>query len=210
MAREEIFEIFGDSDRPCTAEDAAQMKYLECCIKEALRLYPAVPSITRQTCEDSELGGYKIPSGVSVVMQIYALHRNEEFFPEPEVFKPERFQTEESLGRHPFAFVPFSAGPRNCIGTSFAQNRICSQNSLYDAIDDFYVLYFNSQVFFYCAGQRFAMLEEKVLASTLLRKFQFAYDSVKHGQPNANAELVLRPKHGMPLKIAECNRLHLF
>ena len=54
------------------------------------------------------------------------------------------------------------------------------------------------------------MLEEKVLASTLMRKFQFAYDSVKHGQPNANAELVLRPKHGMPLKIAECNRLHLF
>ena len=118
MAREEIFEIFGDSDRPCTAEDAAQMKYLECCIKEALRLYPSVPFISRQMCEDSELDGYKIPSGVSVAVQIYALHRNEEYFPEPEVFKPERFQTEESLGRHPFAFVPFSAGPRNCIGTS--------------------------------------------------------------------------------------------
>lgn len=53
-------------------------------------------------------------------------------------------------------------------------------------------------------GQRFAMLEEKVLASTLLRRFQFAYDSVKHGPPKANAELVLRPKYGMPLKITSC------
>ena len=60
--------------------------------------------------------------------------------------------------------------------------------------------------FLYCIGQRFAMFEEKVLASTLLRQFQFAYDSVKHGQPNANPELVLRPKHGMPLKISLYNR----
>ena len=60
--------------------------------------------------------------------------------------------------------------------------------------------------FLYCTGQRFAMFEEKVLASTLLRQFHFAYDSVKHGQPNANPELVLRPKHGMPLKISSYNR----
>jgi cytochrome P450 len=67
--------------------------------------------------EDIELGGYKIPSGAFVSMQVCALHRNEEYFPDPDVFKPERFQANESVGRHAFAFVPFSAGSRNCIGT---------------------------------------------------------------------------------------------
>ena len=114
--KEELNEVFGDSDRPCTMEDTTKLKYLECCIKESLRLYPAVPNITRYMSEDSELGGYTIPSGASVSMQIYALHRNEEYFPDPDAFKPQRFQTNESIGRHAFAFVPFSAGPRNCIG----------------------------------------------------------------------------------------------
>lgn len=108
--------MFGNSDRPCTIEDANKLKYLECCIKESLRLYPAVPNITRYISEDFELGGYKIPTGASLSVQIYALHRNEDYFPDPDIYKPERFQMDESIGRHAFAFVPFSAGPRNCIG----------------------------------------------------------------------------------------------
>jgi cytochrome P450 len=66
--------------------------------------------------EEIELGGYKIPTEAFVNLQIYALHRYEEYFPEPDLFKPERFQTNEAIGRHAFAFVPFSAGSRNCIG----------------------------------------------------------------------------------------------
>ncbi len=119
--QEELNEVFGDSDRPCTMEDTTKLKYLECCIKESLRLYPAVPIISRYISEDFELGGYNIPKASFVSLQIYALHRNEEFFPEPEVFNPERFQTNEAIGRHAFAFVPFSAGSRNCIGNEIFQ-----------------------------------------------------------------------------------------
>lgn len=165
LVREELNDVFGNSDRSCTIEDANKLKYLECCIKESLRLYPAVPNITRYISEDFELGGYKIPTGASLSVQIYALHRNEDYFPDPNIYKPERFQMDESIGRHAFAFVPFSAGPRNCI------------------------------------GQRFAMFEEKVLASALLRRFKISYNLAKHGPSKANAELVLRPKHGMPLNL---------
>lgn len=122
LVQEELDQVFGDSDRPCTLEDAGQLKYLECCIKESLRLYPPVPVIMRYIKEDTELGGYQIPAGVSISMNIFALHRNEEYFPDPLTFRPDRFLNEESIGRHPFAYIPFSAGPRNCIGIAFRQH----------------------------------------------------------------------------------------
>ncbi|XP_046636795.1 cytochrome P450 4C1-like isoform X4 [Daphnia pulicaria] len=165
LVQEELNEVFGGSNRPCTMEDTTKLKYLECCIKESLRLYPPVPVFSRYMTEEIELGGYKIPTEAFVNLQIYALHRYEEYFPEPDLFKPERFQTNEAIGRHAFAFVPFSAGSRNCI------------------------------------GQRFAMFEEKVLTSTLLRRFRFSYDLGKRGPRKAIPELVLKPKDGMPLRI---------
>ena len=57
-----------------------------------------------------------IPVGGIASILLYALHRNEEIFPDPNAFKPERFESDQYSGRHPFAFIPFSAGPRNCIG----------------------------------------------------------------------------------------------
>ncbi|EFX88054.1 hypothetical protein DAPPUDRAFT_311593 [Daphnia pulex] len=166
LVQEELNEVFGDSDRSCTMEDATKLKYLECCIKESLRLYPPVPIFARYMTEEIELGGYSIPKGTFISLQTFALHRNEEYFPDPDVFKPERFQTNEAIGRHSFAYVPFSAGSRNCI------------------------------------GQRFAMFEEKVLSSTLLRRFRFYYDLDKLGPRKAIPDLVLKPKNGMPLQIA--------
>ena len=112
--REELDQVFGDSDRSCTMKDAAQLKYLELCIKEALRLYPSVPNIERTLSEDVELDQYKLAAGTSIFLHFYALHRHEDFFPDPLTFKPERFLSD--TGKHPYAFVPFSAGPRNCIG----------------------------------------------------------------------------------------------
>ncbi|XP_034628412.1 cytochrome P450 4V2 [Trachemys scripta elegans] len=117
----ELDEVFGNSDQPVTMDDLKKLRYLECVVKEALRLFPSVPSFARTTSEDCHIKGFKIPKDTQVVIVTYALHRDPEVFPDPEEFRPERFFPENSSGRHPYAYVPFSAGSRNCIGQRFAQ-----------------------------------------------------------------------------------------
>lgn len=116
--------IFDTSDRNATMEDLKDMKYLECCIKETLRLYPSVHYMAREISEEIVLGGYTIPKDTICQIEIYDLHRRPDFFPDPDKFIPERFLPENSVDRHPFAFIPFSAGPRNCIGQKFAMLEI--------------------------------------------------------------------------------------
>jgi len=114
---EELMDVFdGSPDRPCTLEDTSQLKYMECCIKESIRLFPSIAAIQRTLSEDTRMGEHTLPAGTTVSIAIYAIHHNEEHFSDPESFKPERFLPEQSAGRHPYAFIPFSAGPRNCIG----------------------------------------------------------------------------------------------
>nr|QST15016.1 CYP4AP3 protein [Diaphanosoma celebensis] len=118
--REELDQVFEGSDRPCTRQDLPELKYLECCIKETLRLYPAVPAFSREVKQQVQLGKYTIPGGCDLVIAAYGLHRNPRIFPDPDTFDPDRFTPERSSGRHPYAFIPFSAGSRNCIGQRFA------------------------------------------------------------------------------------------
>nr|CAD7569215.1 unnamed protein product [Timema californicum] len=117
---EELNYVLGDYDRRLVMKDFQNLKYLECCIKEALRLYPSVPFIARQLKQDVKIAHYTIPAGTTALIVTYMLHRNPEYFPEPEKFNPDHFLPENCLGRHPYAYIPFSAGPRNCIGQKFA------------------------------------------------------------------------------------------
>ncbi|XP_054730069.1 probable cytochrome P450 4s3 [Anastrepha obliqua] len=95
------------------------MRYLEAVIKETLRIYPSVPFYSRRVKEDLQIGNITVPKGASVSTLAYMVHRDEKNFPDPEKFDPERFLAGEKH-IHPYAFVAFSAGPRNCIGQKFA------------------------------------------------------------------------------------------
>ncbi|XP_077521038.1 cytochrome P450 4c3-like isoform X1 [Amblyomma americanum] len=121
LIHEELDLIFGeDRDRHVTSEDLKQMKYLECALKESQRIYPSVPLISRTCMEPFTVAGTTLPKGSIIEIAPYFLHRDPAVFPKPEEFHPERFFPESSKGRHPYAYVPFSAGPRNCIGQKFA------------------------------------------------------------------------------------------
>lgn len=88
-----------------------ELYYLDRVIKEALRLYPPVPAISRQLSEEMTLeDGTTIPAEKSVFLQIFDLHRDEAVFPDPEKFDPDRFLPENCRSRNPFAYLPFSAG----------------------------------------------------------------------------------------------------
>lgn len=117
---DELNYIFGNDNRVPTMKDIREMRYLEQCIKETLRLYPSVPLIARRLTEDIRCGKYTVPSGSNVLIFPYATHRLSRIYPNPEHFDPERFSPKQSENRHPYAFIPFSAGPRNCIGYKFA------------------------------------------------------------------------------------------
>ena len=164
---EELDAIFGDDKtRPVTMDDIKKFEYLERVIKESLRIFPAVPFMSRIISEDCEIDGHTIPKDAEVTVLIYAIHHNPEVWHDPETFDPERFTTENSAGRHPFAFIPFSAGPRNCI------------------------------------GQRFALLEEKVILSQLLRNFTItSYDEQQ--DLRMVGDLVLRPAKPLNITLKE-------
>jgi cytochrome P450 len=110
----------GDSDREVTMEDINQLTYTDCFIKETLRLYPPLPWFGRVTSEPCTIGGCDIPTGSIVTVMVSKLHRDPEFFPDPEKFDPERWLDDKMSSRHPFCYLPFSAGIRNCIGQRFA------------------------------------------------------------------------------------------
>lgn len=71
---------------------------------------------TQLLCFHVLSGEYTIPAQSNIGIMSYLMHRSPELYPDPEKFDPERFSKENSAGRHPFAYIPFSAGPRNCIG----------------------------------------------------------------------------------------------
>ncbi|XP_014290656.1 cytochrome P450 4C1 [Halyomorpha halys] len=114
----EVSDILQGKEEP-SIEDYSKMVYLERVIKESLRLYPSVPIVAREATEDIYLKSSRIlvPKGAHITMGIYELQRREDLFPDAERFNPDRFLEPQ---KHQFAYLPFSAGPRNCIGQKFA------------------------------------------------------------------------------------------
>jgi cytochrome P450 len=107
-------------ERAPTAADVPQLAYTRTVIDEALRLYPPVWTFSRTPREDDEILGYRVPAGAVVVMSPWITHRHPEFWPDAARFDPDRFLPARTAGRHRFAYFPFAAGPRQCIGEPFA------------------------------------------------------------------------------------------
>ena len=107
-----------------TAEDLARIPYLGCVVLEALRLYPPVWGFARRVEREYTFNGYVLPAKASVGIMPYSLHRHPEFWSDPECFDPGRFHPSRSKDRHFFAYLPFAAGERSCIGAGMAMLQI--------------------------------------------------------------------------------------
>jgi cytochrome P450 len=109
-----------DGRTTLTYQDLPALKYNDMVIKEVLRLYPPAWIIVRQPFEDATIGDYRIKKGTTVFVSPYVIHHDARFYPEPERFMPERFAPEAEAKIPHYAYIPFSGGPRICIGISLA------------------------------------------------------------------------------------------
>lgn len=101
-------------------EDLDQLTYVKQVVEETLRYYPPVWLFTRKSIDDDQLGDYQIPAGSDIFISPYFLHRNPALWENPEQFDPDRFSEERVKARHKQSYIPFSAGPRRCVGDFFA------------------------------------------------------------------------------------------
>lgn len=106
--------------RTPTPDDLANLPYTEAVITEAMRVYPPVYLIGREATRDLELGGYRVKRGTTVFMSQWVNHRDPQHFPDPEVFRPERWEDGLAKRLPKYAYYPFGGGPRVCIGNTFA------------------------------------------------------------------------------------------
>ncbi len=98
-----------------------RLGYVKQVVQEAMRLYPPAPLIAREALRDFALGGDSVKAGATIYIPIYAVHRHRLLWDRPDIFDPGRFDPEAAKARHRYAYLPFGAGPRICIGMSFAQ-----------------------------------------------------------------------------------------
>ncbi|ODN04480.1 Cytochrome P450 4c3 [Orchesella cincta] len=125
ICRQEIDSIFNDpmkcQNGILSCDALSDMKHLERCILETLRIFPLAFSMMRKLDIPLKLDEKtELPAGTTVGVLNFTLHNNPEYFPNPTEFQPDRFLPENCRKRHPYAYMPFSVGPRNCIGMKFA------------------------------------------------------------------------------------------
>jgi cytochrome P450 len=103
-----------------TQDDLARLPYITMVVEEVMRLYPPVWILPRSAQADDEVEGHRVPAGSDVIVSPYILHRHRRFWLDPERFVPERFDRTRSTDRPRYAYLPFGAGPRVCIGSNLA------------------------------------------------------------------------------------------
>jgi len=117
---EDIVTHAPSSSTVITLQMTNQMSYLGAFMKEILRLYPPVGMTLRDSTQEEIFNGIKIPAGTRIAIPIYLIHRDAKYWSRPEDFIPERWLKDESPANNKHAFLPFSTGPRNCVGYQFA------------------------------------------------------------------------------------------
>lgn len=115
----EIDAVIGDKLDP-SADELEQLQYTEQVVNESLRMYSPIHSISRVAFENDTIGGYSIPAGSMIYVSLHAMHRSPSLWPDPGKFDPDRFSPEAVAKQDRFAFIPFAAGHRNCIGSAMA------------------------------------------------------------------------------------------
>ncbi|KAK3932207.1 Cytochrome P450 6a8 [Frankliniella fusca] len=131
--RAEVERVLAKHNGNITYEALGELTYMEQVIDETMRLYPAASNMARVANEDYVLPTTTadgkpavLPKGIKVIIPIFALHRDPEFYPEPDKFNPDNFTEEAKRSRPHFAFMPFGEGPRICIGLRFAMMQMKS------------------------------------------------------------------------------------
>ncbi|MFW2350167.1 cytochrome P450 [Qipengyuania sp.] len=127
--RDEVEAVTGGADaqgkpRDLAYEDLGRLDLTEMAFKEALRFIPPVPSMPRRALRDFEFGGYRIPAGTPVGINIHWTHHSDEYWDEPEKFDPLRFTPDKVKARHKYAWVPFGGGAHMCLGLHFAYMQV--------------------------------------------------------------------------------------
>lgn len=120
--RDEIMESVNENNGKFTYDMLFEMKYLDMVIKETLRKFPPAFNVLRRSVKDFKIPktNLVIPAGIDIHISTYALHRDPEYFSNPEKFDPERFSPENIEKIKPFSFIPFGFGQRACIGKRYA------------------------------------------------------------------------------------------
>lgn len=119
--RNEIDTVLGGSEE-ITAKDILSMSYLTQVVKESLRLHPPTPALTRRTKSDTVIGHVIIPGDTPIMVNPYVMQTHPEYWDDPQDFKPERFTSDKEF--HPYAYFPFSLGPRRCIASQLADLQV--------------------------------------------------------------------------------------
>ncbi|XP_037552592.1 cytochrome P450 4F3 [Nematolebias whitei] len=120
--RQEVMELMqGRGGWALEWEDLSNLRFTTMCIRESLRLHSPVQAVTRTYTQDMALpGGLSVPKGVICLVSLYGTHHNPAVWTNPHDFDPLRFDAANAGGRSSHSFIPFSSGPRNCVGQKFA------------------------------------------------------------------------------------------